>query len=77
MAEVINRVLFLSKFGAVEGQRGEVVVDGFGAANELHVAVLLQQEFRAAELAVVVEAHGMAVGAGVEDDEAVANLDFR
>ena len=77
MAEVIKRVLFLSKFGAVEGQCGEVVVQCFGAADELHVAVLLQQEFRAAELAVVVEAHGVAVGAGVEDDEAVVDLDFR
>ena len=33
--------LFLSKFRSVEGQRGEVVVDGFGAADELYVAVFL------------------------------------
>lgn len=55
---------------------GEIVRLGFRPADELHAAVLPEEELGAAELAVVVEAHGVAVGPGVEDDEPVPPVDF-
>ena len=48
--------------------RGEVVLRRFRAADELYRAVLPQQQLRRAKLAVVVVAHGVAVGPGVVDD---------
>lgn len=60
---------------SLEFQRCEEVVDGFGAADEGDAVVFVQEELSAAELAVVVEAHGVAVGTGVVDDEEVAFFD--
>ena len=60
--------------GDVEG--GEVVAQGFGAADEFDAAVFSQKQLRASELAVVVESHGVAVCARVVDDDAVADVDL-
>ena len=53
--------------GVVEG--GEVVIEGFTAADFENVAVFLEEQFAGAEFAVVVEAHGASVGAGVVDNQ--------
>src|SRR5699024_7783427 len=65
---------FVPVGGAIEG--GEVVRRGLGAADELVRAALHQQHLGAAQFAVVVVAHGEAVGAGVVDDHHVADLDL-
>ena len=59
----------------LEFQRCEKIVDGFGAADEGDAVVFVEEKFSAAEFAVVVEAHGVAVSAGVVDDEEVAFFD--
>ena len=58
------------------GEGGEVVVERLGAADRLDGAVRAAQVFGAAELAIVLEAHRVAVGARVVEDEEVAALDF-
>ena len=60
-----------------EIESGEIVGGGFGTADHLEGAVGLQKDLGGAELAVVVVAHGEAVGAGVVDGYDVANLDLR
>ena len=60
---------------AVEVERGEVVIDGFGATNRDNVAVFAKQQLGGTEFAVVVEPHGMAVGTGVVNDNEVAGFD--
>ena len=53
---------------AGEGEGGEVVGEGFGAADELYGAVLFEKKLSASQFAVVVEAHCVTVGAGIKDD---------
>ena len=55
---------------------GEVVLRGLRPADQLHRAVLPQQQFRASQLPVVVVAHGVAVGAGVVDHQQIADIDL-
>ena len=54
----------------------EIIHRRFGSADQLEAAVLLQQYFGAAELAVVVVAHGEAVGAGIMDNHNVTHIDL-
>ena len=63
--------------GSLPHQRGEIVVGGFGAADQLYRPVLFQQQLGAAEPPVILVAHGEAVGAGVVDVEQVALVDLR
>ena len=53
------------KGGEIEG--GEIISGSLSTADQLEGAVLLQQDLSGAELAVVVVAHGEAVGTGVVD----------
>ena len=57
-------------------QRGEVIRRGLGPADQLHLAVGVQEQLRRAQLAVVVIAHGKAVRARVVDGHQVADLDL-
>ena len=59
----------------IEGR--EIILRRLGAADELEASVLLQQNLRGTELAVVIVAHGEAVSAGVVDGDDVADLDLR
>ena len=54
----------------------EVVLGGFGPADEADGAVLLKEELSGAQPAVVLVAHSVAVGAGVVDDQQVADLNL-
>ena len=49
---------------------------GLGAADEAVRAVLAEQDLGAAELAVVVVAHGGALGTGVVDVDQVTDVDL-
>lgn len=60
--------------GEVEGC--EEVVEGFGAADLEDGVIGAQEEFGGAEASIVVEAHGVAVCAGIVDDDIVAWNDF-
>ncbi len=59
---------FASKRKIQHGQRGEIIARRFRAADQLRRAVGFQQHFRAAELAVVIVAHGEPVRARIVDD---------
>ena len=63
------------KFRAVKGCK--VITGTLRPANQLEATVFLQKHFRTAKLAVVVIAHGEAVGTGIMDAEDVAHFDFR
>ena len=54
-----------------------MVFDGFRAADYFEIAAGAHQEFSAAKLAVVIETHGVAVGAGVVDDNGIPYGNFR
>src|SRR5699024_3368682 len=58
-------------------QGGKVVPRGLGAADQPVAAILAQQHLGAAQLAVVVVAHGRAVGAGVVDIDQIPDVDPR
>src|SRR6266545_6156228 len=58
-------------------QRREVVLDCLGAADQRYVAAFAQQQLGRTQLAVVVEAHGLAVRAGIVKSQQIANLDRR
>ena len=62
------------ELGDVQGC--EIVHGGLGPADELEGAVLLQQHLGGAELTVVVVAHGVAVGAGIVDDQNIPHVDL-
>lgn len=66
-------ILWITR-ASVEDHRGEVVVGGLGAADELYGTVLAEQQLGAAQSAVVVVAHGEAVRARVVDGEDIADL---
>ena len=59
-----------------EVQRCKVIAGGLGTADEAVGAVLAEQDFGAAQLAVVVVAHRRAVGTGVVDIHDVADVDL-
>ena len=61
------------ELGHIKG--GEIVRGSFGTADQLEAAIFPQQHFGAAKLAVVVVAHGMAVGAGVMDHQDITDID--
>ena len=56
---------------------GEIVLNGLGPSDQLPAAVRLEEDLGGAQLAVVVVAHGKAVGAGVVNAHNVADFDFR
>ena len=55
----------------------EIISGGFSTADQLEGAVFLQQDFRGAELAVVIVAHGMAVSAGIVDYQNITDVNGR
>ena len=63
------------EFGAVEGCK--IVAGFFCTADQLEAAILFQQNFGAAELAVVIVTHGEAVGTGIMDAQNITDFNFR
>ena len=57
---------------SVQDHGGKVILRGLGPADEPDAAVRLEEQLGGAQLAVVVVAHGKAVGASVVDDQQVA-----
>ena len=58
-------------------RRSEVILRRFGTPDEPGGTVLAQEHLRRAQAAVVLISHGVAVGAGVVDDQQVADVDLR
>jgi hypothetical protein len=61
----------------LELQGCKVIVYRFGPADQFHAPIAAQKQLLGPQLAVVVEAHGMAMGAGILDDQQIAILDGR
>ena len=68
MPGALPQSFFSGEFTSREREGGEVIGEGFGAADELYGAVLFEKQLSASQFAVVVEAHCVTVGAGIKDD---------
>ena len=66
---------FFVEWGKIKG--GKIVCRGLGAADQLVGAILAQQHFGAAQLAVVVISHGMSVSTSIMDEEVIALVNLR
>jgi hypothetical protein len=51
----------------LEGERDEEILQGLFTPDQLNAAILAQQQLLRSRLAVVVETHRVAVGAGIVD----------
>ena len=54
-----------------------MVRNGLGATNPLYTTVGMQHKLLGSQPAVVVESHGVTMGAGIVDAQGVTVLDFR
>ena len=54
----------------------KVILQGLRTADQLNAAIFLQQKLRTAQLAVIVESHGMTVGARIMKDQTIPNINF-
>lgn len=61
---------------STEVEGAEVVLDGFGAADELDIAAGGEEEFGGAEFAIVVEAHSVSVRSRIVDDDDISTINL-
>ena len=71
----VQSALFFRKFEFRAVKSGKIILDGLCPADELEASVRPEKNLRGAQLAVVIIAHGEAVGAGIVDAENIPDED--
>ena len=67
-----SSLLFLKEVAKIK--RSKIIRRRLRPANQLHAAIRLQEQFRAAQFAVIIVAHAEPVRAGIVDKQIIAAI---